>query len=172
LSVSNDGGATFTGGATDPRALKDITRQGDQKSTDQWWQWLAFTPSGKLAVSYYDRQYGNDETTGYSDFSMTASSDLVKFTARRATSSSNPPPTQFSGVFMGDYTGLEAVDRGRVSIAYPFWSDTRNAELFLCPGTGAPGVPPQVCTASAPNASVANDQEVFTVPLALAGEDH
>jgi hypothetical protein len=172
LSVSNDAGATFTGGATDPRALKDITRQDGQKSTDQFWQWLAFTASGKLAVSYYDRQYGNDETTGYSDFSVSFASNLTDFTAKRATSSSNPPPTQFSGVFMGDYTGLDAVDRGPLSIAYPFWSDTRNAELFLCPGTGAPGVPPQVCTAAAPNAKVANDQEVFTVPLPLFGKDH
>jgi hypothetical protein len=172
LSVSNDGGATFTGGTTDPRALQDITRQDGQKSSDQWWQWLAFTPSGKLVVSYYDRQYGNDETTGYSDFSVSFSSNLTDFAAIRATSSSNPPPTQFSGTFIGDYTGLEAVDKGRLSIAYPFWSDTRNAELFLCPGTGAPGVPPQVCTAAAPNASIANDQEVFTVPLPLLGKGH
>lgn len=171
LSVSSDGGATFSGGTTDPRALQDVTRQGAQKSADQWWQWLAFTPSGKLAVSYYDRQYGNDEATGFSDVSVSASSDLVNFTALRATSSSNPPPTQFSGLFMGDYTGLEAVDQGQSSIAYPVWSDTRNAELFLCAGTGAPGVPPQLCTRSAPNASVANDQEVFTVPLPLPGNN-
>jgi len=36
--------------------------------------------------------------------------------------------------------------------------DTRAPDLFLCPGTGAPGVPPAVATAPAPNAAVANDQ--------------
>jgi hypothetical protein len=163
----NDGGATFTGTTTDPRALLDITRNDNQKHTDQFWQWLAFTPSGKLAVSYYDRQYDNDETTGFSDVSLTSSNNLSKFSIQRATNVSNPPPTQFSGLFIGDYSGLDARDLGRVSVAYPFWSDTRNNELFLCPGTGAPGVPPQVCTASAPNASLANDQDVFTAPMIM-----
>jgi hypothetical protein len=73
---------------------------------------------------------------------------------------------------MGDYTGLDAVDKGPSSIAYPIWSDTRNAELFLCPGTGIPGVPPQVCTAPAANASLANDQEVFTAPVPLFEKEH
>ena len=28
--------------------------------------------------------------------------------------------------------------------AYPIWADTRTVDEFLCPGTGAPGVPPAV----------------------------
>ena len=167
LSVSNDGGAAFTGTTTDPRTLLDITRQDGQKTSDQFWQWLAFSPSGKLAVSYYDRQYGDDEMTGFSDVSLTSSNDLVNFLTQRVTNVSNPPPTQFSGVFIGDYTGVDATDLAKGSVAYPFWSDTRNNELFLCPGTGVPGVPPQVCTAPAFNAAVANDQEVFTAAIRL-----
>ena len=34
---------------------------------------------GQLAVSYYDRQYGNDELTGESDFSLSGSTDLARF---------------------------------------------------------------------------------------------
>jgi hypothetical protein len=43
--------------------------------------------------------------------------------------------------------------------------DTRDPELFLCPGTAAPGVPPAVCTGSASNAAIANDQDIFTASL-------
>ena len=73
-----------------------------------------------------------------------------------------PPPTQFpdaqgSSVFWGDYTGLSALDD-----VHPIWSDTRTLNLFLCPGTGAPGIPPAVCTATEPNGLKANAQEIFT----------
>ena len=52
-----------------------------------------------------------------------------------------PVPTEFSGVFFGDYTGLDAF-----TDAHPIWADTRNLDLFLCPGTGTPGHPPANCT--------------------------
>jgi hypothetical protein len=68
-----------------------------------------------------------------------------------------PPPTQFEGLFWGDYAGLTALDK-----ALPIWSDTRNPDLFLCPGTGVPGVPPSVCLGSASNAPVANDQDIYS----------
>jgi hypothetical protein len=157
VSVSYNGGASFTGTLTDPRMLTSAAPTLAQSTADQWWQWVAFTKWGKLAISYYDRQYGTDEVTGFSDFSVSGSSDFTHFAVRRVTSSSLPPPTQFSGVFWGDYTGLAALDE-----AHPIWSDTRAPDLFLCPGTGAPGVPPAVCTASAPNAAVANDQDIYT----------
>jgi hypothetical protein len=56
---------------------------------------------------------------------------------------------------------LSAITK-RICQAHPIWSDTRAKDLFLCPGTGAPGIPPAVCTAPAPNAAVANDQDVYT----------
>jgi hypothetical protein len=156
VSVSSDGGATFTGGSTDPRALTSATTAPGQQTTDQWFQWIAFTKKGRLAISYYDRQYGDAGTTGFSDVSLSGSEDLARFGVKRVTSSSMPPPTQFEGVFWGDYTGLTAMDK-----ALPIWSDTRNPNLFLCPGTGVPGVPPSVCLGSASNAPVANDQDVY-----------
>lgn len=170
VSVSNNGGTSFTGSSTDPRALTTVNQKSAQRKTDQWWQWAAFTGDGRLAVSYYDRQYGTDEVTGFSDFSLSGSRDFVHFGTRRVTTASSPPPTQFSGQFWGDYTGLTAPDN-----AYPIWSDTRAPELFLCPGTGTSGNPPAICTASAANASRANDQDIFvaalSIPLAGDGGD-
>jgi hypothetical protein len=158
VSVSNNGGASFTGTDTDVRELTSATPARNQRTSDQWFQWATFTKSGRFAVSYYDRQYGDDEITGYSDFSLSGSDDLVSFGTARVTSKSSPPPTEFSGLFWGDYTGLTAIDNQ----AHPAWSDTRPLDVFLCPGTGAPGVPPAICTGTAPNAPLANDQDFFT----------
>src|SRR5439155_24595380 len=82
FSVWNNGGSTFTGTTTDPRMLPVVTQAPGQATSDQFWQWAGFTPGGKLAVSYYDRQYGTDNNTGYSDFSLSGSSSLVTFTTQ------------------------------------------------------------------------------------------
>ena len=119
--------------------LQVATTDPGQATTDQWWQWIDFTKTGKLATSYYDRQYGTDETTGFSDVSLSGSKDLANYGVKRATSSSMPPPTQFDGVFFGDYTGLVAPTN-----ANPLWMDTRTPELFVCPGTATTGS----CTAA------------------------
>jgi hypothetical protein len=83
---------------------------------------------------------------------------LADFGTTRVTTGSMPPPTQFSGVFWGDYTGLSV----NGDQAHPAWSDTRPLEVFLCPDTGTPTTPPAVCTGTAPNAPLANDQDFFT----------
>jgi hypothetical protein len=163
LSISNDGGASFTGGSTDPRSLPVVNQAAGQALTDQWWQWAAFTKGGKLAVSYLDRQYGAGETTGKTDISLSGSSDLVNFGGVRVTTSSMPLPTQFTNaqgnsIFYGDYTGLAALDS-----AHPAWMDTRDVDLFKCPGSG----PPAVCTATEVNGLLANDQDVFTDRIAV-----
>ncbi len=165
LKVSKDGGATFAG-STDPRTALVVPQSNGQKRTDQFWQWAAFTGSGKLAVGYYDRQYGDDETTGSSDFSLSGSSDLVNFGQVRVTTSSMPAPTQFEGPnggqFYGDYVWLSASQ----DKAYPIWSDTRFQDLFLCPGTATgPGNPPALCGATEPNGEQANDQETSMAAL-------
>jgi hypothetical protein len=157
LSVSNDGGTTFTGTTTDVRNMPVVTAATAQATTDQFWQWEAFTTNGRLVVSYYDRQYGTDEATGALDVSASTSSNLSSMQVQRVTSGSMPPPTQFGGVFFGDYTGLTAV-----TSALPLWMDTRIDELFLCTGTGVAGVPPAICTGTATNAALANDENIFT----------
>ena len=170
ISVSTDGGTTFTGTTVDPRALASVTTDPGQATTDQWWQWIAFTKNGKLAVSYYDRQYGTDEITGFSDFSLSGSGDSPAYTSwgvQRVTSSSMPLPTQFpdsSGfsTFWGDYTGLTASTN-----ANPFWSDTRDPDLFACPGAtaGTFSQPPAICGATFPAGNqtmTLNDQNMYT----------
>jgi hypothetical protein len=162
-TVSSDAGGTFTGTNTDPRQLSTATTAPGQKTTDQWFQWLDFFRDGRVAISYYDRQFGDDEVSGYSDFSLSTSRNLASYDVRRVTSGSMPPPTQFGGVFWGDYTGLAALDR-----AYPIWSDTRPKDLFLCPGTGAPGIPPKLC-AGQDGSLTANDQDIYTAGVGQRG---
>jgi hypothetical protein len=170
LAVSNNGGSSFDTSRGqhpfDPRFENVVTDERSQIGTDQFWQWSAFTNKGQLAVDYYDRQYGHDETNGSSDLSLSGSQDLSNFGQVRVTSSSMPAPTQFEGPnggqFYGDYIGLAALDK-----AHPIWSDTRSLDLFLCPGTGAPGKPPALCGATEPNGQTANDEESFTATVSV-----
>ncbi|MBA2285319.1 MAG: exo-alpha-sialidase [Ktedonobacteraceae bacterium] len=161
VSVSNDSGATFTGTTTDPRELTTVSQQHKQANSDQFFQWAAYTNGGKLAVSYFDRQYGADETTGFSDISLSGSTNLSSFATVRVTTGSMPPPTEFAGVFYGDYSGLSAVTND----AHPLWMDTRSPDLILCPNTGTTTTPPAVCKFGATNASLANDQDAYTATV-------
>ena len=136
-----------------------------------WFQWIAFTKNGKLAVSYYDRQYGTDEVTGFNNVSLSGSGDSPTYTAwnvLRVTSSSMPLPTQFPesngfGTFWGDYAGLDATNN-----AIPFWSDTRDPDLFACPATGGGiALPPSVCGASIPSGQALNDENVYVANVSV-----
>jgi hypothetical protein len=161
LSVSNNGGASFTGSTTDPRNQTSVNQDAGQATTDQFWQWAAFTKDGKLAVDYYDRQYGQDEFNGSSDFSLSGTKDLAKFKSKRVTTSSMPAPTQFGGPhggqFYGDYIWLDTAGND----ALPIWSDTRDIDLFLCPGTGTPTTPPALCTGTENTGLQANDENTY-----------
>jgi hypothetical protein len=161
ISRSTNGGETFTGGTTDVRDLPAV--RNDDPRADQFWQWAAFDPRGRLAVAYYDRAYGNDQTTGFSDVSLSGSRNGEGFATRRVTTGSMPPATQFAGGFFGDYIGLTADDT-----AHPIWMDTRDPNLLVCrDSAGAVTLPPSLCTTSAPNAEVANDQNAYTRSLAI-----
>jgi len=163
LSVSRNSGTSFTGGSRDVRSLPVAESTAAQRSSDQYWQGMGFTPSGTLVVGSYDRAYGSDEVTGFSDISLLTSSNLTTFASQRVTTSSMPPQTEFSGQFYGDY--IQVAVAGKT--AYPVWSDTRAPDLFLCPGTGTPGHPPQVCTGAGANFSPANDEEIYTAKVAV-----
>ena len=168
ISVSNNAGATFTGTTANVRTLPTVNNDPAQNTTDQFWQWMAFDRHGNLGVDYYDRQYGSptgspatpsDEWNGNSDITLSGTKDLVKWATRRVTTSSMPPPTQFAGQFFGDYIGMDAQDN-----AIPIWADTRDPELFLCPNTGTPTAPPQVCTGSYTTSTgsiQANDENIY-----------
>lgn len=160
-SVSHDAGATFTGGDADVRTLPSVRR--DDPHADQFWQWADFDRGGHLAVAYYDRAYGDDETTGFSDVSLSGSRDGSRFAVTRVTTGSMPPPTQFGGGFFGDYIGLTADRR-----AHPVWMDTRDTALFACrDADGNVTLPPAICTQSAANADVANESNIYTRSLAI-----
>jgi hypothetical protein len=87
-----------------------------------------------------------------------------------------PPPTQFPegngfSAFWGDYTGLDADTQ-----AHPFWSDTRDPDLFACPGTtpGSISLPPSICGATVNNGGAGtgtnfpvNDQNAYTANNAV-----
>lgn len=159
VSTSSDAGASFTGTTANPRVMPVVTNASGQARTDQYWQWEAFTSDGAVVVSYYDRQYGNDNLVGNSDMTLSSSRDLATFEQQRVTTGSMPPPTQFSGQFFGDYSGIAAS-----TVAYPLWMDTRMDELFTCPpSSGAP----MLCIGTATNAPLANDQDVFTSPMTV-----
>jgi len=164
LSVSHDGGASFTGSTQDVRTLPVAESTAAQRSTDQFFHGMAFNSSGKLVVGAYDRSYGTDETTGFSDISVLTSANLKSFNkSQRVTTASMPPATEFTGTFFGDYAQLAVAGK----TAYPVWSDTRTQDLFLCPGTGTPGDPPQVCNGAGVNFSPANDQDIYTAAVSV-----
>jgi hypothetical protein len=161
ISSSSNGGRTFTGTNGDVRRLPTVSDRND--SADQFWQWAAYDPKGRFAVSYYDRAYGNDEQTGFSDVSLSGSRDGEDFATERVTTSSMPPPSEFAGGFYGDYSALSAGD-----VAHPVWMDTRDPELFVCrDSAGQVTQPPSRCTASAANAAVANDQDIYTASMQI-----
>jgi hypothetical protein len=167
LSVSANGGAVFSGASTGARNEATVNQAPGQATTDQWFQWAAFTKDGKLAVDYYDRQYGQDEFNAWSDFSLSGSKNLSTFGTKRVTSSSMPPPTQFGGPhggqFYGDYVWLGTAGND----ALPIWSDTRDVDLFLCPGTGTPTTPPGLCTATENTGVQANDENTYMARMGV-----
>ncbi|MFL5967625.1 MAG: sialidase family protein [Gaiellaceae bacterium] len=161
VSSSADGGVTFTGTATDPRVMPVATTEPGQATSDQFWQWISFTKNGKLATSYYDRQYATDEATGFSDVSLSGSGNGAAWVVQRVTSSPMPPPTEFSGTFYGDYTGLDAWEN-----ANPLWMDTRNPEVFSGGACGSSAPVYANCTGTYSDTGlVANDQDIYTANL-------
>jgi hypothetical protein len=172
VSLSTDAGASFTGTTQNVRTLPTANPTKEQRRTDQWFHWLAFSGRGTLAVSYYDRAYGDDETTANSDISLSSTSDPtgLRFNVKRVTSNSMPSPTEFpnglgNSQFWGDYAGL-AING---DTAMPIWSDTRDPDIFTCPGSATPGHPPKLCGATEANGLAANDQDIFTDLVNLFG---
>ncbi len=138
--TSSDGGKTFTGTTQDPRVEPTVNPDaaaGDDRPVLAMGGVHTTGPARRHATTT-----GSTATTrpsADSDVSISGSKRPRRRSAcDRVTSSSMPPPTQFGGQFYGDYTGLAASQK-----AFPIWMDTRDPELFLCPGTGKPGVPPR-----------------------------
>ncbi len=148
-SASSNGGSSFNGTTKDPRAMPVV---GTQKQlADEFWQWTGITSDGGIVVGYYDRQYGNDDTSGSSDYSVS-----VNGHSSRVSKVSSPPPTEFSGTFYGDYNALSVVG----SNAWVTWTDDRNPGLTSCPSN-----PDAICT-------LGQDEDAFAARVRLEGADN
>lgn len=123
-AYSTDGGATWS-------PTVDVTPAAKIGPSAQWQPWSAVSPDGKkLFVAYYDRQYGNCETTGCNDITlatiMNAATGSPKITYQRITTASMPnlvvanDPVEAG--FLGDYMWVSTDSKGNPLIA---WADTR-----------------------------------------------
>jgi hypothetical protein len=123
-SASTDGGATWS-------AARNLTAGGHFGQTAQWQPWSAVTPDGGvLWAAYYDRQYGDCETTGCNDITLTRvgnpSGAAPSVSHLRITTSSMPNLTTVTNPvqagFLGDYMWVATNKAGR---PYVVWGDTR-----------------------------------------------
>jgi hypothetical protein len=119
-SFSTDGGMTWS-------AETQLTPAGSA----QWQPWSAVAPDGKkLFVGYYDRSYGNCETTGCNDITMVTVGNPATasptFKDTRITTSSMPnlvvANNPIQAGFLGDYMWVSTDSKGRPLVV---WADTR-----------------------------------------------
>jgi hypothetical protein len=123
-AYSTDDGATWSAAVN----VTPATRFGKNA---QWMPWGAVSPDGKkYYIAYYDRSYGNCETTGCNDITLAtikrpaSSSPVASYT--RITTSSMPNLTPANNPveagFLGDYMWVTTDAAGRALIT---WADTR-----------------------------------------------
>jgi hypothetical protein len=102
-----------------------------RRTAAQWQPWSAVAPDGKtLWVAYYDRSYGNCESTGCNDITLAQVKDPAsaspKVTYRRLTTSSMPnlvvANNPVEAGFLGDYMWVTVNGKGQ---PYVVWADTR-----------------------------------------------
>ena len=119
-SFSTNGGATWS-------AAFKLTPAGSA----QWMPWSAVAPDGKtLWVAYYDRKYGNCESTGCNDITLAKirnpASNSPSVSYQRLTTSSMPnlvpANNPIEAGFLGDYMWVTVDGKGT---PYVVWADTR-----------------------------------------------
>jgi hypothetical protein len=117
-AYSTDGGATWS-------AAKKVSPAGSA----QWQPWSDVRSDGRsLWIAYYDRSYGNCETTGCNDITAirvsnpaTASPSLRSIRVTTASMPNLVPPNAQAG-FLGDYMWVEVDPGNKVHVV---WADTR-----------------------------------------------
>ncbi|MBI5300943.1 MAG: exo-alpha-sialidase [Chloroflexi bacterium] len=123
-SYSTNGGTTWS-------APFNITPKSKFNASAQWQPWSAITPDGRtLYAAYYDRSYGNCETTGCNDITLAriknpaSPNPSVKY--KRLTTGSMPNLTPANNPieagFLGDYMWVATDAKGK---PYVVWADTR-----------------------------------------------
>ena len=123
-AFSTDGGTTWS-------ATRDITPRSQFGENAQWQSWSEVTKDGsRLWVAYYDRHYGNCETTGCNDITAAEiknpASASPSYRYERVTTASMPNLTPANNPvqagFLGDYMW---VDTDSHNDAHIVWADTR-----------------------------------------------
>jgi hypothetical protein len=123
-AYSTNGGSTWS-------ATRTITPRSRFGETAQWQPWSEITKDGdRLWVAYYDRSYGNCETTGCNDITAaeirnpTSNNPSIRYT--RVTTASMPNLTPANNPvqagFLGDYMWVDTDSHGDAHIV---WADTR-----------------------------------------------
>ena len=123
-AFSTNGGAAWS-------ATRTITPRSRFGETAQWQPWSEVTKNGdRLWVAYYDRSYGNCETTGCNDITAaqirnpTHNNPQISYT--RVTTGSMPNLTPANNPvqagFLGDYMWVDTDSHGDAHIV---WADTR-----------------------------------------------
>ena len=123
-AYSTNGGSTWS-------ATKTITPRSRLGETAQWQPWSEVTNDGRrLWVAFYDRHYGNCETTGCNDITAAeirnpaTPNPTIDYT--RVTTASMPNLTPANNPvqagFLGDYMWLDTDSHGDAHIV---WADTR-----------------------------------------------
>jgi hypothetical protein len=126
-AYSTNGGATWS-------PTVNITPAAKIGKSAQWMPWSAVSPDGKkYYVAYYDRSYGNCETTGCNDITLAtiekAATGSPKINYTRVTTSSMPnlvvANNPIQAGFLGDYMWVAVDAKGQ---PYIVWSDTRGQD--------------------------------------------
>ena len=123
-SFSTNGGTTWS-------APFNIAPKSKVGANAQWQAWGAVTSDGKrLYVAYYDRSYGNCETTGCNDITLAtirrAATGSPDVSLKRLTTSSMPnlvpANNPIEAGFLGDYMWVSVDANNKPHVV---WADTR-----------------------------------------------
>ena len=123
-AFSTNGGAAWS-------ATRTITPRSRFGETAQWQPWSEVTKDGsRLWVGYYDRSYGNCESTGCNDITAAQirnpTNNNPQITYTRVTTGSMPNLTPANNPvqagFLGDYMWVDTDSHGD---AHLVWADTR-----------------------------------------------
>src|SRR3954468_21092508 len=114
--------------STDGARWSQVVRVNDDRTTtDQFFPSVAVTPSGDVAIAYYDRREDPNNHDMDTFLSVSGGSRLSFGKAVRVSSASQDPDADFGGFFIGDYIG-NAASR---AATHPIWSDSRGLDASV-----------------------------------------
>ncbi len=120
VSLSHDGGSTWSDAATISLA------NGHPARNNQFFPWIAATPSGRFVAIWLDRRQ-DPANHDIGTFQATSNNDGATWWNKRISTATWSPDLGFftSGAFIGDYSGVAANDR----VIYAAWTDGRDSNI-------------------------------------------